>query len=256
MKSSILLLSTGLPEFNSQVQRTKGIHWSDVLNDLVYTNNLDPDFSDQKDRMTLGRLLEWAAIQHYLKLFPDDYADVGEIYEQTEAGIIYAHPDFLYIPGIVHEFKLTWRSSKGPTVKPFLTMSESPIKLIEQSEFSLIDDSMIVGLVGINHNIVESIAPKDHPIYSDKFWGNWAQVAGYCHMMGLNRAVLELCHPQGDYKNFKVVHNRWYREFSQEDLEGIWYMGVNHAKNFCPSCGEKVMTDNHDCKLENDDRGI
>lgn len=202
MNSPVLLLSSGLPDFNPQKVRSRGVHLSDIVNDIVYGR--DRDSLPDQNLLTLGRLFEWATIENYKLKFPDEYLELGEI---RYDGII-GHPDLYHIDNIVHEIKYTARSSKGPHV-----------------------------------NIGEYAPNPQHPIYGEKYWSNWIQVAGYCIMIGMGfnacrEAILELCHSRGDYSDLKVIHNRWKRVFTESELESIWFMLKEHSRNnFCQSCG-------------------
>jgi hypothetical protein len=127
--------------------------------------------------------MEWSIIQRYERHFPGRYIIPPEI----SLDGIYGHPDLMdLIDEAIEEIKYTDRSSYGPEVK------------------------------------IGDYAPLDHPIYGEKFWKDWLQIQCYCKMTGWNIGRLNITHPRGDYREFKVVNNVWERVFTKDELDETW----------------------------------
>lgn len=205
--SDIILASTGLPELFVPQQRTAGIHLSEIINDICHRLGYFVESESGMDwsLIRLGSTFEWALIQRYYRQFPGEYLIPGECEHDGTLG----HPDLLRViksNRCVKEIKFTWRSS-GPEC-------------------------------GIN-----STPPADHPIRGRKFWKDWTQLKGYCHMMSesvhsdYRTGELEICHPKGDYKEFKTVHSVWRQEFTEYELRDNWEMLQRHADDHaCRGC--------------------
>lgn len=228
MESKIRLLRTGLPRLLERQTRSPGRHLSSIVNYLVYGDNSGASFAESADplRLLLGRLWEKALADSLAEEYPGEYLLVKEIYFDT----IYAHIDLIWNPVTeplpphwVVEIKATWRSCRdhlldrrGPN-----TAILSPGDLVED---------------------------EDHEIYSKKYWGNWLQGTGYCHMLrGIGvpspGVVLDLCHVQGDYLQFKPREHAWIRAITDNDGKEVWNLIRTTAEEFCVHCGDRC------CKL-------
>jgi hypothetical protein len=203
----IYLDSSGIPELtklNEQKKRSVGIHWSSLVNDLLYPNSSDPDEATRL-RWALGRLMERALFESLEEEYPGRYVQLPEI---TYEGIKFNTDRYDMETERVVESKFTWRSSFNHSIP------------------------------------IQSKCPPDHDLYSKKYWGNWLQAGGYVICLNgvkipCKGALLWLIHPQGDYRKFEPTSNVWRRDFSQKDLDTIWNIGIEQRKKFCETCGEK-----------------
>jgi len=60
-----------------------------------------------------------------------------------------------------------------------------------------------------------------------KFWKYWTQIKAYCHMLGIRRGQLWICHINGDYRGSGPIMNVWEPdagEFSEDELRTNWSM--------------------------------
>jgi len=98
--------------------RSEGPHISSGIHALcVQLGHYEPrDYVNQL-QLELGNAFEWAMIDRYQRHYPDEYIQPGEL----EKDGIFGTPDLLHLPTIrVHEFKLTWMSSRHEPDDPKL----------------------------------------------------------------------------------------------------------------------------------------
>lgn len=80
---------------------------------------------------------------------------------------------------------------------------------------------------------------SNNDIAGTKFWCEWMQVASYAGALETKSAVLAICHEQGDYSHLKtgpdgrrplrkVIYNVWRQTWTQDELDDIWVMIINH----------------------------
>lgn len=191
----VKLKSTGLPELYPPMKRSEGVHVSDKIKRICLDRGIyDEQTVLDHTRMRLGQAFEWAIIQSLARNYPHRYIVPGEIVHDN----IYGNPDLLDIEDeALEEIKWTFRSS-GQN-------EESP-------------DYCEVG----------HIALPQHSIHSIKFWKDWCQLKCYCHMMGLTKGRLVLCHVRGNYKGFEIHHNVWEADFTKQELLENWLLIKNY----------------------------
>lgn len=200
----IVLTSSTPPDLLPQVERSEGVHISQVIQDICTQRGI---YSEQDPsnlphaRWELGKAIERSLILALEQQYPFRYILPGEI---SFDGIL-GTPDLLDTwEDEVPDIKLTDRSS-GPTPE------------------------------------VGEPVPPDHPIYSDKFWANWTQVMCYCKMVGWRRGGLYLFHQRGDYRDRRgeVIYHAWRQTFSPHELDERWLMIRKHAEKYhCKRCGQ------------------
>lgn len=69
-----------------------------------------------------------------------------------------------------------------------------------------------------------------HAPDSDKYWRYWAQIKAYCHMMGVDRGKLSVCHVNGDYRGCKTAYREWGQTFSRQELLENWLLIRSRAE--------------------------
>lgn len=203
----IVLTSHTPPDLCPQLDRSEGIHISQVIQDICIQRGL---YSEQlvvpRARWELGKALERALILALEHDYPSRYITPGEI---------------------------TYDGLKGTPDLCDLWEEEIPdIKLTDRSS-------------GDTPELLEPVSP-DHPIHSDKFWANWTQVMCYCKMIGWKHGGLYLFHQRGDYRERRdqVIYHAWRQTFSDHELGERWLMIRKHADKYhCKRCGSTVRID-------------
>lgn len=106
--SKITLLSTTMPDLLPMLDRSPGIHLSDIINDIsIRLGHYKPTPLNMA-RLQLGNAFEWAMIERLLRHHPGRYTRVPERYL-----------DGIYITGDLfdkslwrpNEFKMTWQGA-------------------------------------------------------------------------------------------------------------------------------------------------
>lgn len=194
----ITLLSSGLPDLVPMLDRSPGIHVSDIIRDLmIRQNKWESNSSPDVNLMNLGKALEWAICNMYQTAFPARYVQLGEL----ELDDIYGHLDLFDIADYaVMEIKYTKRSARN---------------VVEGEAFEREEKRAIIW-----------------PRFSDKFWKDAVQAMAYCKMMGSTILKLILCHVEGnyekDFKERKVVYNVWQARCTQDEIDANWNMLRRH----------------------------
>lgn len=177
----------------NKAERTKGLHMSDIYNDLH--KKLDPKrygghfTKDEQDAymgagMALEDMLEEGLIR---RLSECGGGRPGEF--TSNEGIIYS-PDLILFNGATRlgEIKLTWMSSK-----------EVPREKATQ--------------------------------FPPKFAKYFTQMKSYCYCLETGHARLYAFFVNGDYRKRTPELLAWDIEFSKRDLEENWTMMMNHARH-------------------------
>lgn len=186
--------------------RSSGIHLSGVIKYVLEAAGL-LDADDLTDimplRMAVGMAWEAFAVQ----LWPGLVWQPGEC---SRDGIV-GSPDGITGDSLeertgncLEEFKATWKSR------------------LERSE-------------------AKGVRPPDRKITEQRMW--MLQLAGYCHMMKLNRARLHVMWVMGDYRGSGPQYFTYLIEFTQAELERTWNnMILPNVEGATP---EQHETDNH-----------
>lgn len=106
--SRITLLSTEMPDLLPMLDRSPGIHLSDIINHISISLGHYKPTPLNIARAQLGSTFEWAMIERLLRHYPGRFTRVPERYL-----------DGIYITGDLfdkslwrpHEFKMTWQSA-------------------------------------------------------------------------------------------------------------------------------------------------
>lgn len=108
--STITLLSSTMPDLLPMLDRSPGIHLTDITTDLAIKMGHFKPSPLNMARLQLGNALEWAIIERMLRHDPKRYVRIGE----RELDGIYITGDIfdkrLWVP---NEIKLTWQSLKS-----------------------------------------------------------------------------------------------------------------------------------------------
>lgn len=117
--SEAVLIFEGMPDLLPMLNRSKGVHVSEVINDLCLRlgHYAKREGDDPQTMWELGNALEHAIIARYQLDQPDRYVQPGEL----ELDGKYGTPDLLdVVEMVLHEIKLTWMSTKhGPDSEKF-----------------------------------------------------------------------------------------------------------------------------------------
>lgn len=107
--ASVHLVSSGLPNLVPDLDRSEGIHHSDVLSDLCVRLGHYDKSEMEMSRLQLGFAMEDAIAERYAQHFPNRYIRPGEL----SLGDLPITLDLLdTIPYTPEECKLSWLSSK------------------------------------------------------------------------------------------------------------------------------------------------
>ncbi len=99
--SIIRLLSAEMPDLLPMLDRSPGIHLSDIINDISISLGHYKPTPLNMARLQLGNAFEWALIERWLRHYPGRYARVGEM-----------HRDGIYVTGDVFDKEL-WRPAEA-----------------------------------------------------------------------------------------------------------------------------------------------
>jgi hypothetical protein len=200
MDFNVTLLSSGLPNFLPQTDRTEGWHVSSIITDMcLRLGYYSEEHAIDWTLVEAGNMFEWAAIQRRL-LGSTEYTEIGEI----SLDDVYGHPDLLKtsIESVV-EFKWTFRSSS-----PGCEVGYAP-------------------------------DPFTHPIAQpvSKFWKDRVQLMAYCRMIGWLNGELEIGYHRGNYRDKQLDHAVWGFQFTKRQLVDNWNMLLTQRDDYgCKHC--------------------
>jgi hypothetical protein len=228
--SEIRLIETRIPELLPMLDRSKGVHISDIIHRLSVAAGryrartaveAKGEFSDDvRLRMELECALEHAIVARFAAQYPDRFVQPGELEDDG----LYGTPDLLDVETLtVDEVKLTWMSSREPDS--------------ERGD-------------------------------SEKLWGYWVQVMAYCRMLRTRLGRLRVVFVNGNYRYSEMScamcgvawdseagdseaarargacsecsgtvmtsgapqYRVWEREFTQQELDTNWRMLLSGAE--------------------------
>lgn len=222
-----LVLAANAPGY----ERTKGLHMSDIYNDLF--KHLEPDRFDKRDaagnpvpfddnRMEAGMAFE-EMLERGLKARlgnrPGEFTtDEGIIYSPD--GLTMLDADVLFSQGlsvtgddlVLDEFKATWMSAR------YLPIREDWLGTLLPADFK-------------SENVVLPGAALDDAVFPEKFDKWFVQMMAYCHNLGTPFARLFVYFAAGDYNRpLQPTVLPYAFRFSDAELNENWSMLVNHAR--------------------------